>query len=100
MAPLQVMVQPWPKDAKPPNKIPLKTKAIYIINPEGRVNKCHTKPQPSKFFQLRNAQNKRRQVNLASILTMAVKKKYQIDSVACANPRAPSYSPVDKPTMA
>ena len=100
MAPLQVMVQPWPKNAKPTNKSPLKTRASYIINPEGRVNKCHTKPQPSKVFQLRNAQNERRQVNLASMLTMAVKKKSQIDSVACANPRAPSRSPTDKPTMA
>ena len=100
MAPLQVMVQPQPKDAKPPKKSPLKTKASYIINPEGRVNKCHTKPQPSKAFQLINTQNKRRQVNLASMLTMAVKKKSQIDSVACANPGAPSRSPADKPMMA
>ena len=100
MAPLQVMVQPWPKGAKPPNKSPLKTRASYIINPEGRVNKCHMKPQPSKVFQLRNAQNERRQVNLAIMLTMAVKKKSQIDSLACANPGAPSCSPADKPTMA
>ena len=100
MAPLKVMVQPWPKDAKRPNKSPLKTKAGYIINPEGRVNKCHTKPQPSKVFQFRNAQNERRQVNLASMLTMAVKKKSQIDSIACVNPGAPSRSPADKPMMA
>ena len=100
MAPLQVMVQTQPKDAKPPKKSPLKTKASYIINPEGRVNKCHMKPQPSKVFQLRNAQNERRQVNIASMLTMAMKKKPQIDSVDCANPRAPSRSPADKPTMA
>ena len=89
-----------PKNVKPPNKSPLKTRASYIINPEGRVNKCHTKPQPSKVFQLRNAQKERRQVNLVSMLTMAMKKKSQIDSVACANPRAPSCSPPDKPTMA
>ena len=100
MAPLQVMVQARSKNAKPPKKIPLKTKASYIINPKGRVNKCHTKPQPSKVFQLRNAQNERRQVNLASMLTMAVKKKSQIDSVSCANPGAPSHSPADKPMMA
>ena len=100
MEPLQVIVQPLPKDAKPPNKSPLKTKASYIINPEGRVNKCHMKPQPNKFSQLRNAQNERRQVNLASMLTMAMKKKSQIDSVACANPGAPSRSPTEKPTMA
>ena len=100
MAPLQVMVQPWPKNAKPPNKIPLKTRERYIINPEGRVNKCNMKPQPSKVFQLRNVQNERRQVNIASMLTMVMKKKSQIDSVACANPGAPSGSPVDKPMMA
>ena len=100
MAPLQVMVQPWPKDAKPPNKSLFKTRERYIINPEGRVNKFHTKPQPSKVFQLKNAQNERRQVNLPSMLTMVVKKKSQIDSVSCANPRAPSHSPTDKPTMA
>ena len=100
MVPLQVMVQERSKNAKPPNKSPLKTRASYIINPEGRVNKCHMKPQPSKFFQLKNSQNERRQVNLASMLTMAVKKKSQINSVACANPRAPSHSPADKPTMA
>ena len=100
MAPLQVMVQPWPKNSKPPNKSSLKTISRYIINRKGRVNKCHTKPQPSKVFQLRNAQNERRQVNLASMLTMAVKKKSQIDSVDCANPGAPSRSPADKPTMA
>ena len=88
------------KDAKPPNKSPLKTRASYIINPEGRVNKCHTKPQPSKFFQLINSQNERRRVNLASMLTMAMKKKSQIDSVACANPGVPSCSPADKPMMA
>ena len=100
MAPLQVMVQERSKNAKPPNKSPLKTRASYIINPEGRVNKCHTKRQPSKVFQLRNAQNERRKVNLASMLTMAMKKKSQIDSVACANPGAPSRSPADKPIMA
>ena len=100
MAPLQVMVQPQPKDAKPPKNIPLKTRESYIINPEGRVNKCHMKPQPSKVFQLRNAQNERRKVNLATMLTMVMKKKSQIDSVACANPGAPSRSPADKPTMA
>ena len=100
MAPLQVMVQPRPKDAKPPNKSPLKTRVSYIIKPEGRVNKCHMKPQPSKVFQLINAQNERRQVNLASMLTMAMKKKSQIDSVAYENPGAPSRSPANKPTMA
>ena len=100
MAPLQVMVQPWPKYAKPPNKSPLKTRASYIINPEGRVNKCHMKPQPNKVFQLINSQNESRQVNLASMLTMAMKKKSQIDSVAYANLGAPSHSPADKPTMA
>ena len=63
-------------------------------------SKLHYKPQPSKFFQLKNSQNERRQVNLASILTMAMKKKSQIDSVACVNPRVPSRSPADKPTMA
>ena len=100
MEPLQVMVQPRPKDAKTPNKTPLKTIASYIINPEGRVSKCHTKPQPSKVFQLRNAQNETRHLNLASMLTMAMKKKYQFDSVACANPEVPSRSPADKPMMA
>ena len=34
----------------------LKTRESYIINPEGRVNKCNMKPQPSKYFQLRNSQ--------------------------------------------
>ena len=97
MAPLQVMVHPWPKDAKPPNKSPLKTRASYIINPEGRVNKCHMKPQPSKVFQLRNAQSERRQVILACRLTMAMEKKSQIDSAAYANPRLPLHSPTDKP---
>ena len=63
------------------------TRASYIINPKGRVNICHMKPQPCKESQLINAQNEMRQVNLASKLTMVVKKKSQI------NKRSPVQTP-------
>ena len=49
-------------NTKPPNDSQ-KPKEICIINPEGRVNKCHLKPQPCEESQLRNAQNERRQAN-------------------------------------
>ena len=65
----------------------IKTTSSYILNPEGRVNNCHTKPQPGKESQLSNAQNARRQVKIASRFTMAMKNKSQIDSIALCKPQ-------------
>ena len=49
------------QDAKPPNESQ-KPRVSYITNPEGRVDKCHIKPQPYKESQLKNAYNERMQV--------------------------------------
>ena len=86
-------------NAKALYESPFKTKANYNINPEGRVTKCHMKPQPSKYFQLRNAKNERMQVILADRLTMAIKEKSQLDSIALCKPQSAFISTYNKPTM-